>query len=505
MAGRPLSSADVTDTSAGYRQRLPQWRQIRDTLEGEERVKERGTVHLPKPRGMKKTDWTNYVQRASFYGVTDRTLRGLTGLVFRVAPTIDLPDALEPLRESATLEGFTLKQAMREGVRENVSLGRYGILVDMAQEPSTTGLPYLATYKAEDIFRWEEKTSGGKRRLTRVVVREEMETHEELTTTILREMVIVEGVYVQRVYREVEGERNTKTSQVFGRSQDLDFIAGRFELDVEFVPRIRGKVLTEIPWWFVNPYDMRPRADKSPFLDLANMNIAHYRNSADYEHALFLVASPTPWIFGVPAKDKPAGIGPGTLWHSENKETTAGFLEFKGTGIGAIRTAMVDKEERMAALGARLIKDVERPNVTAETTRLQSRAETSVLVSAVDTTGEAFEQALKFAATWAGADPDDVGVAMNRDFVETRLASPELQALVAGWQAGAWSRQTLHEQLQAGEIIPASRSLDEEVELIEGEADEMRTPPGTDPNAPPAPADAVGRQASSGSPPTAEA
>lgn len=483
-----MAGADVTDTSVGYRNRIEQWRKVRDCLEGEERIRERSTEYLPKARGMKKQDYFNYLMRASFYAVTDRTLRGMTGLVFRIEPLIELPPRMEALLNMATVEGFTMNQVIREGIREVLSLGRYGILVDMAAQPSSSGLPYLATYKAEDIFRWEEATIDGRRMLMRVVVREESETHEARTTTVLRELVITTentltvegglplGIYVQNVYEEVESERNTRT--VVSRSQeDQDLISGQFRLVNTVVPKINGKPLHEIPFWFINPFDMRPRPDKPPFLDLVNTNLAHYRNSADYEHALYLTACPTPFFFGVKKTEKPAGIGPGTLWWSESTDAKAGYIEFNGAGLSAQRTALRDKEERMAALGARLIKDVERPNVTAETTRLQTRAETSVMISAVQTTEEAFEQALRFVAFWARADARTVKVKMNRDYVETRLDANEILALVAGWQAGAYSKRTLHEQFRSGEIIPPGRSFEEEQDLIEEEADEMRGPP----------------------------
>lgn len=492
--------ADVTDTSVGYRNRIEQWRKVRDALEGEERVRERSTQYLPRPRGMKKQDYLNYLMRASFYAVTDRTLRGMTGLVFRIEPTVEMPPRMEPLIDMATVEGFTLNQVIREGIREVLSLGRYGILVDMAAQPSSSGLPYLATYKAEDIFRWEEATIAGRRMLMRVIVREEAETHNGRTTTVLRELMITTdpeqiqggvtvpaGTYVQKIYEEVESERNTRT--LISRStEDIDLISGQFRLVGTTVPTVNGAALHEIPFWFVNPFDMRPRADKPPFLDLVNTNLAHYRNSADYEHALYLTATPTPFFFGVKKTEKPAGIGAGTLWWSESTDAKAGFIEFTGAGLSAQRTALRDKEERMAALGARLIKDVERPNVTAETTRLQTRAETSVMVSAVQTLESAVKQALRFAAFWARADASVVDVKMNRDYVETRLDANEITSLVQAWQAGAFSKRTLHEQFRSGEIIPPNRSFDEEQALIEEEAEEMQGPPAPPtPPAPPAP------------------
>lgn len=462
-------NADITRTSEGYRRRIRQWQKVRDSLEGEERIKERGTVYLPRPAGMKPTPYTNYVQRASFYAVSERTLRGLCGLVFRVNPVIELPKTLDSLFEFATPEGFTMNQLVREAVQEVLSIGRYGVLVDMSVDPEHGNSPYLATYKAEDIIRWEEKTERARRKLVRVVVREEAETSGTETSRFLRELFIDEGgVYRQRVYAEVVPESTSSSLTVFGGDEASvdDIIAGQFQLVETLTPTKKGQPMNDIPFWFANVFDGRPRAVKPPFLDMVNLNIAHYRNSADYEQSLFMTSQPTPYIFGIPKQDLPKGIGATTIWHSENRDVKAGFIEFTGPGIEALEKALRFKEDRMAAIGARIIMDVERAdNVTAETTRLQTRAETSVLVGGVETVKEQFANALRFAAEWAGSDSDDVTVNLNSDFIETRLAPAEITALVMAWQQSAFSRQTLHENLQRGEIIPPDRTMEDEIEL----------------------------------------
>lgn len=485
---------DITDTHPQYDRRRDQWQKVRDALEGEERVKERGVAYLPRPRGQKKPDYINYLTRASFYGVSDRTLRGLTGLVFRIEPTIELPARLEPLKESITSEGFSAMQMLREGTGETLSMGRYGILVDMPQSPSPTNTPYLATYKAEDIYRWDERFDPvrGRRMVTRVVVREEPEVEDDESTTLLRELFLdVTGAYRQRVWQKVTSEEG---DSALLRASNEEIISGDYQIIDEFQPTIQGRPFDFIPFWFINVYDHRPRPQKPPFLDMVNMNLAHYRNSADFEQSLFLTGQPTPYVFGVPKEHKPSTMGSGTMWWSSSKEVNAGLLEFKGQGLNALRSAMLDKEERMAALGARLIKDFEPPeNVASETLRLMNRSETSVLIAGVQTFEGGVEQALQFAAVWVGANPDDVNVTMNTDFIETRLAPEEITALVAGWQAGAYSKKTLHENLQKGEVIPPSRSIEEEQEMIDEEepvglpqpAPGNQPPPPDDENQPP--------------------
>mgnify|MGYP006404978979 FL=1 len=61
---------------------------------------------------------------------------------------------------------------------------------------------------------------------------------------------------------------------------------------------------------------------------------------------------------------------------------------------------------------------------------------------------------------------------LNKDFFDTRLDSKEAQVLVAAWQAGALSHDTLFWNLQQGEWIEPGRTLPEEQQLINAGADD---------------------------------
>ena len=468
MASNMDMASTITYKSSDYLERFGSWGKVRDVLEGEERVKDLGIEYLPKPSGMDSIPYEAYKVRASFFDIADRTLRGLLGMVFRIEPTLVLPAKLEPLLDSATPDGGGLNLVVREGVRENTSMGRWGILVDMAAEPLVDGVPYLATYSATDIFNWEERMERGIRKLTRVVLKDNSASANEVKTTrILNLAIDGDGLYVMTVFEASEPENRT---QVSATDPFADIINSGFELVETFEPMAHGKRLKEIPFWFCNTYDTRAATSKPPFLPLANMNLAHYRNSADFEHSLYLTSCPTPWISGVQKENTPKSIGSGVIW-TMPKGGQAGMLEFSGKGIEAQSKAMEDKERRMAVLGARLIAEETR-NVTAETTKLNARSETSVLTEAVTNVEATMISALRFAAEWSGGSPDDVSLDINRDYVETRMDPSELRELIAGWQMGAFSKTTLHENLQRGEIIDPQRTVDEEQDLIDDETED---------------------------------
>ena len=454
---------NITDWHSDYAHRTAQWAKIRDVIDGEDKVKDQGATYLPKPSGMTDANqYSAYKTRTSFFPVAERTMRGLSGMVFRHEPVLEIPNRMEPMRESLSTDGYSFEVLAEEVVREVLTVGRYGILVDFpVHNTASTAMPHFATYFAEDIINWEQAFVEGKKVLTRIVLRDDIDNTFGDDTVQYLELILNEDLQYEVRKWQVQVSEGGAVGEI-GTTKT-------FIMTAQFVPTVNGAPLSRIPFVFINTFDMRPDIEKPPFLDLVNVNLGHYRNSADYEHALYLTAQPTPWIAGqLDAGNKPNTIGSGTIWYLP-QDAQAGMLEFTGQGVGAQRQAMIDKEDRMASLGARMIKDQARGNETAETARLHGRGETSLLTNAVNMAQAGMEKAFRIAAEWVSTNPDDVTVKLNKDFIETRMSSEELGAIVKAWQGGAISRTTMHENLQTGEIMPPDRTVEEEEDMIEEE------------------------------------
>ena len=57
-------------------------------------------------------------------------------------------------------------------------------------------------------------------------------------------------------------------------------------------------------------------------------------------------------------------------------------------------------------------------------------------------------------------------IKLNNDFGIAGMSSEDLQAIVAAWQAGAISRDTMFELFRRGEILPDGRTNQDEAALI---------------------------------------
>jgi hypothetical protein len=69
-------------------------------------------------------------------------------------------------------------------------------------------------------------------------------------------------------------------------------------------------------------------------------------------------------------------------------------------------------------------------------------------------------------ATPEAVTSGEVLIQLNTDFSTKGMDSLEIQAVVAAWQNGAISRDTMFELFRKGEILPDGRTNADELELI---------------------------------------
>ena len=238
------------------------------------------------------------------------------------------------------------------------------------------------------------------------------------------------------------------------------------------VPLRLGKPLPLLPFVFHGPRHAQPGIEKLPLGDIIAVNLDHYRLDADYKHGIHYTALPTAWVSGFD-KSATLRIGSSTAWTSENPGAKAGFLEFTGQGLQTFERAMDRDEKLLAVLGSRLLESQKKVGETAQAIELRQSGENSILANIATSVSASLTQVLRWAYWWNSTDesPDDVTneqvmIELNTDFSTKGLAAPEIQSIVAAWQAGAISRDTMTDLFRRGEVLPEGRTLEDEVRLI---------------------------------------
>jgi hypothetical protein len=446
----------VSTVHASYSAHAPLWAAVRDCIAGQSAVKAKGPTYLPIPdpdnNDRNSPRYQAYLQRALFMNVVGRTLNTLVGAAFRKEPEVELPTGIEYIREDADNSNNSLIQLARSVVSNVASVGRHGLLVDYPAAPEGMsredvigmGLrPVITEYAAESIINWH--LSGGM--LDLVVLQEISETTEDgldYTSEVrYRVLRLVDGAYVQELY----DDGGTLIETMEPRKAD-------------------GSRWDVIP--FVVPGSVNNDAGIDPvtLYDLAAVNIAHYRNSADAEENVFLSGQAMLHIdTGTMSAQEWQTLNPNGVQVGArrgivtNGGGSAAMLQPQASGI--IREAMQDKEKQMLMIGARLITEGG-ANQTAEAVRANMAAETSVLETIVRNCGEALELCLRWVCEFAGANVDDVTVSMNTEFFSTTV-DPQMLAQMMGLESiGIISREVILSYLRRTGVVDDTLT-DEEI------------------------------------------
>jgi len=458
-----LCSTILTETNPQYDDAVKSWQLVEDATAGQFRVKAQGEKYLPMPNPDDTTRanqdrYDQYLLRAVFYNVCFKTLSAMVGVAFRKPPTTDLPLSIEYIIDNADGAGLSLDQQAQWTLSEVIKKGRAGLLVDYPPVASDTSMAdvnngiraTIKTYSAESVLDWnEEKTLTGSR-LNYVKI-------QECESIIDLETGLREDVKTFLVLRLIDG--------VYSIQKTLDETMDTGE---RIEPRqANGSTFDFIPFIFTGSENNNPDIDQALLYDLAAINIAHYRNSADNEEASFITGQPTLAVTSSLSSNE---------WQEQNPNGVVigsrrgHFLGESGSMIlvqadpnNLPRELMKDKEAQMISLGAQLVS----PNnqETAFTTGVNLATNTSALSLAVGNVSDAYEQCLAWADLFMSTSASEVVYAINSDFFPAQVDAQTITAWVAGIQGGVLPQTAFNDLLrEAGLTSLDDQEIGEELE-----------------------------------------
>ena len=440
----PLKNTGVAFIRNDLAERFVDYKLIQDCLAGSASVKSARGIYLPMPDPSNTSEenfarYEAYLTRAVFYNVTQRTALGLQGQIFLRPPHIKTPATLEPVVTDSNGAGLSVEQLARDAEWFVASCGRAGLFIDYpptdvaaskAQLENGNIRPTISVYGPTSVVNWREKSDGAKKFLSLVVLYETYTVEDDGFET-------KEGIQ----YRELRlGDDGVYTVQLW-RAKDPD--GDNFEkFGPPYVPKDgKGLPLKQIPFTFIGSKNNEPSIDPPPLLDLANINIAHYRNSADYEEMVYVVGQPMlvisglnkDWYEGVLCKKVPFGSRGGLPLPVG---ATAELLQVLPNT--AAFEAMGHKERQMVALGAKIVeqRDVQR---TATEAGNETASEESVLSAIAKNVSSAFQYALEWCAVFSNVPEDGIEFQLNDDFELSRMSPEDINATIKSWQDGAIS------------------------------------------------------------------
>ena len=462
-------------THEGYDKFIADWVDCQSVLDGGRAIKSDGTRFLPQPEGMSDDAYSAYVHRALFYGATGRTVEALTGAVFRREPTVELPKTFEDELTDVTLSGVSFQAIAQDIFSRVLGVGRHGVLIDWSD---TNARPYWTRYDATSITNWQTERIGGKQVLTQVILHEVATTASDdpfrpNQTEQYRQLMLQVEVVSPGVLNVTRAEVRYEYHNIVWQPEVTKDETGREKVEwkvvSDTVPKRRGESIPFIPFTFFGPGGIDPLPLRPPLIDLVEVNLAHYRVSADHKHALFLTAQPTPWVTG--AKEGEATdlkIGSSIVWLFEEPEAKVGMLEFTGAGVEAMQKDLQDMQRQMSVLGARLLEVPPTHQEAAAAVRMRHAGDDAVLQKIAMSVGGGLSQVLRQHAWWSGTSEYDetITASLSREFFAVRMGAQELQALLLTVQAGQMSYATFYRQLQLGGIARPGVTEEDEKHAI---------------------------------------
>ena len=450
-----------------YNEFYGDWVTVRDCYRGSRVVKQKGTTYLPATESMHQDGlgpsesggraYSSYKLRANFPDIVNDAVEAMLGVMWHKPPVIELPAIMEPLRKTATLKHESLDMLLRRVNEEQLVGGRLGLLLDLPQDPTLNAETsfYLAMYRTEDIVNWAELQAGaGKQADVDLVVLDESEYERRQENafswykeTKYRVLTLDEGVYKQGLYREYN-ETYTSEGMV--------------------VPSVRGKSLGEIPFVFINSNDIDPEPEEPPLLGLAELALTVYRGEADYRQSLFLQGQDTLVIIGG-TDDEEYRIGAGNaIKIPSGPGHDAKFVGVSSDGLEEQRLALQNDRVDAMRKSGQMLDDTSREKESGEALTVRVAAKTATLNQLAITGAFGFERALKIGAAWMGANPDEVSVTPNLDFVDDTLSARELvEFMTAKATGGPISLRTVHKNMSDKGVT--DMSFEDEIKAIEEE------------------------------------
>lgn len=451
-------NTDVDSVRPELDEAIGKYTTIRDCLLGEDHIKSKGDLYLPRPNEDSieiedQKDYVDYLTRATFLGATASTQQTVVGKLFAKSPTIDLPIAMQSLLKNVNGEGLAFDQLIEKCVAEVFAFGRCGLYADFrTMEQRMVSIadveqisPTICFVKPEDIINW--RIDRYQRKLMMVVIREHIEAYDRFAVQIMpqyRVMVLEEGKLVVRVYQQTdEADRSNE----------------RFKIIEEYMPMLpNGMNWMEIPFAIVGSTNNDWEIDQPPLYSIATYDIHLYRNSADVEQAAYKVGQPTPYAAGMDEGfAEELGINRIRLGSSR-------FIPFPDANakIGLLQTSphtmyhtlMEQKFSILRDKGAIFDQGNLGDNQTATGAIYQALQIHAPLITTSRNVVEAVRKAVGFAAMFIGVDPEseEIEVKLNSDILDNPLGVTGIQTALQLWQAGAITWEEFREQLSIQDL-----------------------------------------------------
>lgn len=445
-----------------YKKRKAQWKLIRDCVEGEDAIKSAGELYLPRAVGMNDQRYASYLSRPAFVNYVDQTLEGTHGMIFRRSPVASIPDVMKDFMKDVNREGDNMYQFASDTVYDIMQTNFGGYLVDYPPASNDLNVagadklgirPYVTFYKAENIINWRFEVINGTKVPVMIVLRESVEyykTDNPFAHNIAfqyRVLRIEDGIYKQTIY-------TPDTEETY--------------VAIDIPIKVNHGKLSYIPFVFA-PSTI---PEKPMLKDIANVNISHFKKTADYENGIHLTTIPTGVVTGEePQVDEnkniqPIYLGADNFLMFPNENAKVFTLCYAGEGLTHVENAIANSELQMVVLGSRIITPEKGVSETAESANIHRAGENAKLATFANNMSNCLSKVLNIVSEFLGVK-SVCRYELNTDYETQGFDANALNSMVNLYSIGKVPLIVLYRMMMRGELIDPNMSYEDIVYLLD--------------------------------------
>lgn len=414
---------DPSTRSPSQAEQLRAMELCRDVYGGPLEIRQNGQKYLPRFPREPEEKYQARLEQSVLYDWFARTVRGLTGMVFREPPALasDIPKQLSDAWENIDLLGKHGRVFWAERHLDGEIDGHFVVFVDMSTKARR---PYAIGIRKSQVVDAEfEEVSGIP-----------MLVH-------FRYRLVVQRRKGRYGYEEVEKIREYNLRAQGDGSRFVEWVEhqrvkGRKGLEADRWESTEPAVMEidEIPVVVAHHGDSAgPFHSVPPHLALAVENVKHYQLVSDNDNVLHICSVPQFAVIGQDdtARAKSGTVGPSTGWDLPQGAQIM-YAEPQGNGLEAAERRIEKSEHRMALLGLSTLHTENRGPQTATSKRIEKAESDSQLSLHASATNDAMEEVLRLMAKWEDLTlpqrTEGRWVSLNMDFEGVPLEPEVIRA-----------------------------------------------------------------------------
>lgn len=457
----------VSTENLKYTSMVPQWNKIEDCIAGEDTIKSKREIYLPRPSGMDSSKegeaaYTSYIFRAHYPDFVNKFLSALTGITKINPPRFILPPQLEYLKENCDGFGTSLETYFFQSVRESLKSGRQLIFPDV---DSKSNRLKMIRYNAIDNINWgvvnrpfNNKSADyfvlkeSYHDSTDIFVHEYKDQYRILTTTNILST------------NKINKNKNYFTSILFDESNMI--IDGQ-----EVIPNLFGKKFEGLPVTVIGSTDLNIDPDTIPLFGVSTCALQMYMKDADLSNAMFLTCNPTLVISGAPqrieGKEQKTLLGSNISINLPDPNARATYTKTDSSGLAEVRLAIRMYLEEAQSMGSALLSDNQKGVESEGALRVKAASSTASLSTVAQTCARGFETVIKNMAKWMGISSKNISINVDSNYLDNVFTNDDITSLVKLFINDVITHETTLKKLKEGGYLEEDLNENEEILLIE--------------------------------------